>query len=159
MLVCMAPDEPSASTPPAGGAVRGHPESPSGWPPPVSSCTPDGREIDLVRVARRACVGFVAEFPDYATQYGPAGMPWCVHDTQHILNWAVLSLGGSVEFEHELAWLARVLEAREFSLARLVRGVELLAGAVREDYPDLSEVAERVDSGAAFLASRQTFLT
>lgn len=159
MLACMASDEPSASEPPDGGAVREYPDPPSGWPPPVSSCTPDGREIDLVRVAQRVCLGFVAEFPDYATRYGPAGVPWCLHDNQHILNWAILSLHGSVEFEHELAWLARVLEAREFPLAQLVRGLELLAGAVREEYPDLAEVAERIDSGAAFLASRQTFLT
>ena len=112
-----------------------------------------------MRVARRACLAFVAEFPGYVTRYGPAGVPWCLHDNQHILSWAILSLDRSVEFEHELAWLARVLEAREFPLAQLVRGLELLAGAVRGEYPDLVEVAERVDSGAVFLASRQTFLT
>jgi len=155
----MAGYDPSTSEPLAGEVVRGYPEPPSGWPPPVSSRAPDDREIDLVRVARRACLAFVAEFPDYASRYGPAGVPWCLHDNQHILNWAILSLRGSVEFERELAWLARVLEAREFPLARLARGLELLAGAVRKEYPDLAEVAERVDRGSAFLASRRTFLT
>lgn len=125
----------------------------------MSSHTPDGREIDLVRVARTACLEFVAEFPDYATRYGPAGVPWCLHDNQHILNWAILSLDGSVKFERELAWLARVLEARDFPLAQLTRGVELLAAAVRQEYADLGKVAERLDHGAAFLASRDTFLT
>jgi hypothetical protein len=151
--------DPSTGEPPADEAVRDYPEPPSGWPPPVCSCAPDGREIDVVRVARRACLAFVAEFPEYATRYGSAAVPWCLHDNQHILNWAALSLQGSVEFEHELAWLARVLEAREFPLAWLARGVEILAGAFREEYPDQTEVAERLDSGAAFLASRHTFLT
>jgi hypothetical protein len=155
----MAGHGPSASEPPAGEAVSRLPEPPSGWPPPVSVCTPEGREIDLVRVARRACQAFVAELPEYATRYGPAGLPWCLHDNQHILNWAILTLHGRVEFERELAWLARVLEARQFPLAWLARGLELLAGAVREEYPDLDEVAERVDRGAALVASRETFLT
>jgi hypothetical protein len=101
----------------------------------------------------------MAEFPDYATRYGPAALPWCLHDNQHILNWAFLSLHGTVDFEHQLSWLARVLEARGFPLARLARDLELLAGAVREEYPDQAEVAERLGSGAVFLASRQTFLT
>jgi hypothetical protein len=82
-----------------------------------------------------------------------------LHDNQHILNWAILSLDGSVKFERELAWLARVLEARDFPLAQLTRGVELLAAAVRQEYADLGKVAERLDHGAAFLASRDTFLT
>ena len=115
----------------------------------MSVRTPGGCEIDLVRVARRACLGFVAECPDYATRYGPAGMPWCVHDNQHILNWAILSLHGTVDLEHELAWLARVLEAREFPLAWLVRGVQLLCAAMREEYPDVADVAERVGQGVA----------
>jgi hypothetical protein len=131
--------------------VTRYPEPPSGWPPPVSSRAPNGREIDLVSVAGRACQSFIAEFPDYETRYGPAGLPWCLHDNQHILNWAILSLDGSVDFEHELAWLARVLEARGFPLVRLARDLDLLAGAVREEYPDQAEVAERLDSGSAFL--------
>jgi hypothetical protein len=51
-----------------------------------------------------------------------------------------------------------VLEARDFPLSRLARGLELLAQAVRDAVPGEPEVATRLDAGAAFVASRPTFL-
>jgi hypothetical protein len=58
-------------------------------------------------------------------------MQWCVHDNQHVLNWAVLSRADAIDFDQELAWLARILEHRDFPLDRLARSLELLSQAVR----------------------------
>ena len=41
----------------------------------------------------------------------------------------------SSDLEERLAWLARVLEAREFPLPRLARNLELAAAVVRDDLP------------------------
>jgi hypothetical protein len=98
------------------------------------------------------------EFPDERERYGPAGMEWCRHDTQHLLNWAVLSLTHDLDYERELNWLARVLEAREFPLPRLVRCLELLATVTRETVRDEPEISARVQNGASYVSSRESFL-
>ena len=110
-------------------------------------------------IARRTCVAYDNEFPDERERYGPAGVEWCRHDTQHLLNWAVLSLTHDVDFERELAWLARILEARDFPLPRLSRCLELLAQTTRESVPDVLQLAERVQHGADFIASHESFLS
>jgi len=127
-------------------------------PPPETVIAPHGEELDLVAIARETCASYDSEFPDERERYGPAGADWCRHDCQHLLNWAVLSLTEALDFEAQLAWLARVLEARDFPLSRLARGLELLAQAVRDAVPGEPEVATRLDAGAAFVASRPTFL-
>jgi hypothetical protein len=138
--------------------MNDYPAPPSGFPPPTQARTPAGELVDLVLVAERAAAGFVAAFPDYADRYGPVAIPWCVHDDQHLLNWAILSLDEQVDYERELAWLARVLEARTFPLTWLAGGLDVLAATVREVYPALTDVAARVDEGAAFIRSRPSFL-
>jgi hypothetical protein len=125
--------------------------------PPDTAPAPNGREVELVPIARAACEAYVREDPDYTERYGPPGVLWCVHDNQHILNWA-LTGRTSEGFERELAWLARVLEARDFPLDRLARGIELLTTPLTEAHPDLVAVAERIQNGADFLRSRPSFL-
>jgi hypothetical protein len=66
-----------------------------------------------------------AEFPDEQERYGDAGIAWCVHDNQHFLNWAVTERNGYGGFERQLAWLAGVLEARDFPRDRLARNLGL----------------------------------
>jgi len=132
--------------------------SPSGMPPPETVTSLHGRDIDLVALARDACASYATEFPDERERYGAAGMDWCRHDCQHLVNWGVLSLTAGLDYEAQLGWLARVLEARDFPLERLVRCLELLAQAVRDSVPDEPEVAARLAGGAAFVASRPTFL-
>jgi len=127
-------------------------------PPPETVTGPHGREIDLVTLAREACAAYDSEFPDERERYGAAGLEWCRHDCQHLVNWAVLGLTIGLDYEAQLAWLARVLEARDFPLDRLSRGLELLADAVRRRLPGEPEVAAMLDGGAAFVASRATFL-
>ena len=99
-----------------------------------------------------------AEFPDERERYGPSGADWCRHDCQHLLNWAVLSLTEALDFEAQLAWLARVLEARGFPISRLARCLEMLAQTVRDSAPGETDVAARLNAGAEFVGSRPSFL-
>jgi hypothetical protein len=121
--------------------------------------SPGGREINLVELGRTAARAYADEFPDERERYGPAAAEWCRHDIQHLLNWAVLSLTHELDYERELAWLARVLEARDYPLPRLARCLELLAGTVRDAFPEEPEIAARVEHAASYIASRETFLT
>jgi hypothetical protein len=127
-------------------------------PPPEQVTGPRGRRIDLVAIARRTCVAYDNEFPDERERYGPAGAAWCRHDSQHLLNWAVLSVTQDLDYERELAWLARILEARDFPLSRLARCLELLAQTTRQSVPDVPQVADRIQHGAEFIASHGSFL-
>jgi hypothetical protein len=111
--------------------------------------------VELLPLAREICRRYREEFPDEQGRYGDAGVAWCVHDNQHILNWAIGARNGRVDLERELAWLARVLEARDFPLDRLVRNLEIGAEVVRERYEAL---AEELAAGAAFVRARETFL-
>ena len=85
-------------------------------------------------------------------------MDWCRHDNQHLLNWAVMDLDGHTDFEQQVSWLARVLEARDFPLPRLARDLELLAEVVARRYPEEPALALRLREGATLVRSRQTFL-
>jgi len=127
-------------------------------PPPEHATGPHGRRIDLAAIARKTCVAYDREFPDERERYGPAGAAWCRHDSQHLLNWAVLSLTQDLDYERELAWLARILEARDFPLSRLARCLELLAQTTRQRVPDVPQVADRIQHGAEFIASHGSFL-
>ena len=127
-------------------------------PPPQRVTGPRGHELNLVEIARKTCEAYDKQFPDERERYGPAGLEWCRHDVQHLLNWAVLSLTYGLDYERELSWLARVLEARDFPLPRLARCLELLASTTRECVGVEPEIAARVESGAAFISSRETFL-
>jgi hypothetical protein len=129
-------------------------EPPSGAPPPdhailIGADAP----IELVPLAEEICRRYRDEFPDEEERYGDVGMAWCVHDNQHILNWAVGARNGYVELQRELAWLARVLEAREFPLDRLARNLDI-AAAVASDLP----IADDLAAGARFIRSRESFL-
>jgi hypothetical protein len=129
-------------------------QPPSGMPPPEQAILAGADEpIELVSLAQEICRRYREEFPDEQERYGDAGMAWCVHDNQHILNWAVGARNGYVDFGRELAWLARVLEAREFPLERLARNLEI-AAEVTGDLP----VAGDLVAGARFIRSRESFL-
>lgn len=107
------------------------PAPPSGEPAPAVARLGHA-EVDLAALAREVCRRYRSEFPDEHERYGDAGVEWCIHDNQHILNWAVLAHTGDVDLERELAWLARVLAARDFPVERLVRNLELAAEVMAE---------------------------
>jgi hypothetical protein len=105
-----------------------------GTPPPEIARLPDGTEVQLRPLAHEICRRYRAAFPDEEGRYGEAGTAWCVHDNQHILNWAFLDESDGL-LERQVAWLAGVLAARDFPLERLVRDIEIAAEVVGDAHP------------------------
>jgi hypothetical protein len=105
---------------------------PSGHPPPENATLADGSTVALRPIAEEICARYRTEFPDERERYGDAGVAWCVHDNQHILNWALLADRGWVDLDAQLDWLARVLGARDFPVERLARNLELAADVAEE---------------------------
>jgi hypothetical protein len=129
-------------------------EPPSGAPPPERAVLVGAdAPIELVPLAEEVCRRYRDEFPDEEGRYGDAGMAWCIHDNQHILNWAVGARNGYVDFRRELAWLARVLESRDFPVERLARNLEI-AAVVAAELP----IADDLASGARFIREKKTFV-
>jgi hypothetical protein len=122
---------------------------PSGMAPPAAVAGPAGDTLDLRALASAVCARYYAEYDDEDARYGDAGRLWCVHDNQHLLNWAGLDVAGAVVLEEQVAWLARVLGARDFPLDRLARDLELAAAVVREQVDGGEPMAGRLDAAAA----------
>jgi hypothetical protein len=138
-------------------SARPRPAPPSGEPPPRRARLDDGTELDLELLAREVCTRYRAEFPDERERYGEAGHLWCLHDNQHLLNWAALDAAGVVALDEQVAWLARVLEAREFPLDRLARDLDIAAAVVRERVGG-DDLATALAAAASMVRSRPTFL-
>jgi hypothetical protein len=136
----------------------GRPAPPSGQPPPRRAVLGDGTAVDLEALAGEVCARYRAEFPDEDLRYGEAGQAWCLHDNQHLLNWAVLDAAGLVSLPEQVAWLATVLEARDFPLDRLARDLDLAAAVVAERLPAGAAVADALAGAAHMVRSRETFL-
>jgi hypothetical protein len=123
--------------------------------PRVSSPLDGYGTLDLVELAEAICDRYRVEFPDELERYGDAGHAWCVHDNQHILNWAVESVKGELDIKQEVAWLATLLEARDFPINRLARALDLGAEVVsgRVGGPDAPELAAVLADTAVFIRS------
>ena len=139
-------------------SARPRPAPPSGQPPPGVVELADGTAVDLAALAREICDRYRAEYPDEQERYGDAGVLWCRHDNQHLLNWAVLHTRAFVVLDEQVAWLAKVLEAREFPLDRLARNLELGADVVGERVAGSADVAAALRGAAAMVRARPTFL-
>jgi len=112
--------------------------------PPVEASY-GGHALELRPLAQEICRRYRAEFADEAARYGDAGIAWCVHDNQHVLSWACISIEhGTNLLNDQIAWLASVLGAREFPLERLVRDLELAAEVVEEHVAGGAELAARL---------------
>jgi hypothetical protein len=138
--------------------TRRRPAPPSGQPPPRTATLADGTQLDLEALAREVCARYRAEYVDEEERYGEVGELWCRHDNQHLVNWAVLHTRGYVELEAQVAWLAKVLEAREFPLDRLARDLDLAADVVRSRAAGGADVAQALSGAATMVRSRRTFL-
>jgi hypothetical protein len=123
---------------------------PSGHPPPEHAEAADGRNVALRPLAEEICRRYRAEFPDEQERYGDAGVAWCVHDNQHILNWAFLERRGFVDLAEQVGWLARVLDARDFPLERLVRNLEIAADVVED-----GELADALRNARASVQTKE----
>jgi hypothetical protein len=120
-------------------------------PPRRAVLREDGRELDLELLAGRVADRHLERHPEDVTRYG-AGLAreWCVHDVQHILNWAVHEANGDFPLADRLAWLAGVLDARGYPVANLVSCVETTAEVAGPPLsPLLREGAARLREAAA----------
>lgn len=134
--------------------MSGRPAPPSGAAAPLDARAPDGTMLDLRELARGVCARYRAEFPDEEERYGDAGQAWCVHDNQYILHWALLDAQGLTTLDDQIAWLGRVLDARDFPLDRLARNLDLAAdviAALRRPWCD--DVAVRLRAAKAAIPS------
>jgi hypothetical protein len=122
---------------------------------PESAVLADGHTLDLVVLATEVCRRYREEFADEAQRYGDAGNAWCVHDNQHLLNWAVEAVNDDSDMKNEVAWLASVLESRGFPIERLARNLDLASDSVAGQGSDrvsgvLKDAAEFVRSYGSF---------
>jgi hypothetical protein len=139
-------------------SARPRPAPPSGEPPPRRAELADGTEVDLETLAIAVCDRYRAEYPDDEERYGEVGMQWCRHDNQHLINWAVLDTQDYAALDEQVAWLAKVLEAREFPLERLARNLDIAAAIVGERVAAGAAVAAARTGAADMVRSRPTFL-
>ena len=123
--------------------------------PRVSSPLGGGQPLDLVALATTICTRYRLEYPDERERYGDAGIAWCVHDNQHLLNWATESVNGEFDIRPEVAWLATVLEARDFPTDRLARDLDIGADVVlaQVDGPGGRALAAVLTATADFVRS------
>jgi hypothetical protein len=128
--------------------VSGRTAPPSGWPPPTQGRLGDA-QIELEPLARVIADRYFERFPEDLERYGDAARAWELHDTQHLLHWAIGDVEGYVEMNHHVDWLARVLAARDFPLEHLAVNLELAAEVVGSAVARGDEIAQRLVAAAA----------
>ncbi len=124
-------------------------------PPRVSNPLAGGEILDLLSLATEICQRYRLEYPDERERYGDAGIAWCVHDNQYILNWATESVNGDIDIRQEVAWLANILQARDFPVVRLARDLDIAAAVVSEHVGEAhaGEIAAVLTTTAEFVRS------
>ena len=111
---------------------------PSGAAPPE-----EAGGLELRRLADAVVERYAVAFPDEDERYEPkVWRAWCRHDTQYLLEWAILDVEGAADLDRNVAWLARILANRDFPLDRLARTLELAADVIAEEGRD--DVAGRL---------------
>ncbi len=125
---------------------------PSGMAPPGAVLTTTGETVQLIPLAEEVAGRHLEGHPEDVTRYGEKlAWQWCVHDMQHVLAWAITDQ----EFRGQLAWLARILDARDYPVNNLFDCVLTAADVVERDLPPdvASEVADRMRQVADALRS------
>lgn len=118
-------------------------DPPSGQPPP-EDVEVGGRRVRLVAPAEEITERYLAEFPHDFERYGPHVRDWGEHDTRWLLSWAALDADDQgLDFQEQLDWLARVLDARGFPLAQLARNLEIAADVIGASIPAAVPVLRR----------------
>jgi hypothetical protein len=121
--------------------------------PPTSATLPDGTVLDLHGLACEISDRHLRRHPEDTERYGEVARDWCVHDNQHLLNWAALDATGALSFQEQLAWLANVLGSRGYPLPSLADNLETAAQVAREEIVSehVARVAGTLEAGAAFV--------
>ena len=132
-------------------------QPPGGWPPP-DRATLAGREVELPPLAAAVSERYFQRYPEDLERYGDLARQWEIHDTQHLLNWAIGDVEGHVELERQVGWLAGVLEARDFPLEHLAGNLELAGDTVADKLDGAEALAGRLRDAAAHVRGRESFL-
>jgi len=133
-------------------------QPPGGWPPPEHAML-GGRPVALLPLAAAVSERYFHRNPEDLERYGDLARQWEVHDTQHLLNWAIGDVEGHVDLEQQVGWLAGVLEARDFPIEHLAGNLELAAETVEDELDDASALAGRLRDAAAHVRGRESFLS
>lgn len=108
-----------------------------------------GASVALGPLAELIADRYFARFPQDLERYGAAvARAWEVHDTRHVLNWAIGAVEGYIDLDSQVAWLAQVLDARAFPLAHLAANLELAGDVVAERLESGADVAQRLRKAA-----------
>ena len=127
---------------------------PSGWPPPTEAQLA-GRRVELAPLAAEVADRYFARHPEDLARYGAdVARAWEMHDTQHLVNWAIGDVEGYIVLEERVTWLADVLAARDFPLDHLAHNLEIAGDVVEEQVDDGAPVAGRLRDAAALVRAR-----
>ena len=127
---------------------------PSGWPPPAEAVL-GGVRVALAPLAEEIADRYFGRYPEDLRRYGDEiARAWELHDTRHLLSWAIGDVEGAVDLGVQVAWLVRVLDARDFPLEHLAGNLELAAEVVEARVEGGAEVAGRLRAAAAQVARR-----
>ena len=127
---------------------------PSGWPPPTEARFGLQR-VQLAPLAAEVADRYFALHPEDLERYGPdVARAWELHDTQHLINWAIGDVEGFVVLDEKVAWLADVLAARDFPLDHLADNLAIAGDVVAERVAGGASVAERLRRAAALVRAR-----
>ncbi len=126
-----------------------------GMAPPAVASLPDGTQLDLRALAHEISEAHLARHPEELERYGEAARAWCTHDNQHLLNWAALDLAGSIDFDEQLRWLARILTARDYPIESLVDNLRTGEAVVKRQVSDdtMDALADRLATAASALGA------
>jgi hypothetical protein len=131
---------------------------PSGWPPPADALFGETM-VDLGPLAEAVADRYFAAHPEDLDRYGAdVARAWELHDTRYLLSWAIGDAEDRVDLRGQVAWLARVLEAREFPLEHLASNLELAAEVVGEALSLGAPVADRLQAAATLVRTTPSFL-
>ena len=101
--------------------------------PPVTARLSDGTQLDVLALAREIASEHLERHPEELERYGEAVRAWCVHDNQHLVNWAVLDLGGWLDLDERLRWLTNILTSRGYPLQSLLDDLQTAAAVLRRE--------------------------
>ena len=125
-----------------------------GEPPPTEAKLRDGTVVALLPLAVETTDRYARTFPDEDARYTSEWRQWSTHDNQHVLRWAISAQTYRTDLWKDIAWLARVLEARGFPLDRLAKNLELLADVLTEQIgAPVAVAAQHLRKAAANLAT------
>ena len=123
------------------------------YTPPLTATLPDGVVVELRPLAREIADRHLRRHAEDLERYGDAAHEWCIHDNQHLVNWAVLDLGHALSFQEQVGWLANVLGSRGYPLTNLADNLDTAADATRQlvQSSQAAQVAGKLAGGAEYV--------